>query len=110
MILIATVIGFTSRDMEMSGSLIRKQRGPHIKRDDGFGNLITAGPGCLMNRGAGRHTTMGAGSTIAIPGAGGLDLFMLATVRCGLRHSSSLSALDTIPASALAPSDGCPWA
>ena len=42
-------------------------------------------------------------------GVGGLDRFMSAIVRCGLRHSSSLSASDIIPASALAPSDGSPW-
>src|SRR6476660_7192351 len=109
MILIATDTGFTSRDMATFGSLIRKQPGPHIKPEDGFGSLITAGHGSHMSHGAGRHITMAGGFIIAIHGAGGLDLFMLVTVRCGLRHSSSLSASGIIPASALAPSDGFPW-
>src|SRR5579864_215493 len=109
MILIATVIGFTSRDMETFGSLIRKRLGPHIKLEDGFGSLTTAGPGCHMSRGAGRHITMAGGSIIAIHGAGGPDLYMSAIGRCGLRHSSSLSDLDIAPVSALAPLDGCPW-
>src|SRR6476469_4829471 len=110
MILIVTDIGFTSRDMEMFGSLIRKQPGLHIKREDGFGSPITAGHGSHMSRGAGHHITMAGGFIIAIPGAGGLDLFMLATVHCGLRHLSSLSASGIIPFSALALSDGSPLA
>src|SRR5689334_12685842 len=110
MILIATDIGFTCRDMATFGSLIRKQPGLHIKPEDGFGSPITAGHGSHMSHGAGHHITMAGGFIIAIPGAGGLDLFMLATVRCGLRPSSSLSASDIIPASALALSDGSPLA
>src|SRR5882762_3162205 len=109
MILIAMAIGLTSRDMGMFGSLIRKQPGPLIKREDGFGSHITAGSGCLTSRGAGHHITTDAGFITEITGVGGPDLFMSATVRCGLRRSSSLSASATTPASALAPSDGSPW-
>src|SRR5579864_3218403 len=96
--------------MATFGSLIRKQPGLHIRQEDGFGSPITGGPGSVMSRGAGRHITMAGGSTIAIHGVGGLDRFTSTTVRFGLRRSSSLSALDTIPASALAPLDGFPWA
>src|SRR5579864_329382 len=95
--------------MATFGSLIRKQPGPHIKREDGFGNPIMAGPGSHMSRGAGLHIIMAGGSTIATHGAGGLDRFTSITVRCGLRHSCSLSASDSTLASALVPLDGSPW-
>src|SRR6476660_8985325 len=110
MILTSTADGFTSPAMATFGSLIRKQPGPRIKREDGFGNPITAGHGCHMSLGAGRHITMAGGSIMATIGAGGLDRSMFTTVRCGLRHSSSLSASGIIPASALAPLDGSQWA
>src|SRR5579871_1165187 len=110
MILMSTAGGFTSRAMATFGSLIRKQRGPHTRQEDGSGSHITAGPGCLMSRGDGRLTITGGGFIMAILGAGGRDRSMCTTVRCGLRHSSSLSASDIIPALALAPSDGFPWA
>src|SRR5882724_640865 len=109
MILMSMAAGFTSRVMAMSGSLIRKHRGPHIKREDGFMNHITAGLGYRMSRGVGPLTITGGGFIIAIHGVGGLDRFMSTTVRSGRRHLSSLSASDTVPASALAPSDGSPW-
>ena len=72
----STDIGFTSRAMATFGSLIRKPRGRHIRREDGYGNHITAGPGYLMSRGAGRHITMAAGFITATTGAGGLDRCM----------------------------------
>src|SRR5260221_1238750 len=101
-----TAIGFTSRVMATFGSLIRKRRGPHIRREDGSGSHITAGPGYLMNRGAGPLITMAAGFITVAAGAGGLDRFTFIIVRCGRPRLSSSSALDTIPASALVPSDG----
>src|SRR5579864_7726729 len=110
MILIATVTGFTSPAMATFGSHTKKQPGPHIKREDGFGSPTTAGRGSVTSHGAGRHIITDGGSTIATHGAGGLDRFTSTTVRCGLRRSSSLSALDIIQASALAPLDGFPWA
>src|SRR5579864_3401372 len=104
-----TDIGFTSRAMATCGSLIRKLRGPHIKREDGYGSHITVGPGYLTNRGVGPLITMEGGSITAAVGAGGLDRFTFIIVRCGRRRLYSLSALDTTPASALAPLDGSPW-
>src|SRR6185437_5753924 len=93
----------------MFGNLIRKQRGPHIRREDGFGNHITAGLGCLMSRGAGRHITMVGGFITEITGAGGLDRFMWAIVRCGLRHLYSLLASAFMQALVSATSDGSQW-
>src|SRR6476646_7601401 len=104
-----TDIGFTSRAMAMFGSLIRKLRGPPIKREDGYGSHITVGPGCLTNRGVGRHITMAGGSITAAAGAGGLDRFTCIIVRCGRPRLFSLSALDTTQDSASAPLDGSRW-
>src|SRR5215467_9281430 len=105
-----TDIGFTFRAMAMCGSLIRKPRGPPIRREDGCGSHITAGPGYLMNRGAGHLITMAAGFITAAPGAGGLDRCTCIIVRCGRPRLFSSSALDTTQASALVPLDGFPWA
>src|SRR5438270_12905656 len=110
MILMLMVGGFTSPDMATFGSLTRKQRGRHIRQEDGYGSPITAGLGYRMSRGAGPHITMGVGFITAIIGAGGLDRCMSAIARCGLPPSFSLLASDTAPASVLAPSDGSPWA
>src|SRR5215831_4496565 len=109
MIWMLTDIGFTSRAMATFGSLIRKPRGPHIKREGGCGNHITDGPGSLMSRGAGPLITMDAGFITAAPGAGGRDRSTLVIVRCGRPHLFSSSALDITPASALVPLDGSPW-
>src|SRR5580765_2890444 len=96
--------GFMFRVMAMSGSLISRLRGRHIRQEDGFGNHITAGRGFLTNPGAGRRITTAGGFITAITGAGGLGQSMWAIVRCGLRRLSSLSALDTIRALGLDPS------
>src|SRR6266571_3520123 len=104
-----TAIGFTSQAMATCGSLIRKRRGPHIRREDGFGSHITVGPGFLMSLGAGRLITTAAGFITAAAGAGGLDRFTCIIVRCGRRRLFSSSALDTTQVSALAPSDGSLW-
>src|SRR5205085_7778722 len=88
-----TDIGFTSRVMATCGSLIRKQRGPHIRREDGCGSHIMAGLGYLTNRGAGRLITTAAGFITAAAGAGGLDRFTFIIVRCGHRRLFSSSAL-----------------
>src|SRR5438270_10695407 len=109
MILMRMAGGFTSPDTATFGSLTRKQRGPHIRQEDGYGSPITAGPGYLMSRGDGPHITMGVGFITAITGAGGLDRCMSAIARYGLPPSFSLSASDTAPVSALAPSDGSQW-
>src|SRR5580765_5509149 len=105
-----TDIGFTSRAMAMCGSLIRKPRGPHIKREDGYGSHITVGPGYLMNRGVGPLITMEGGSITAARGAGGLDRCTGIIVRCGRPRLFSSLALDTTQASALVPLDGSLWA
>src|SRR5579859_1931224 len=105
-----TDIGFTSRVMATFGSLIRKQRGPRIKQEDGYGSHITVGPGYLTNRGVGPLITMAGGFITTALGAGGLDQFTYIIVRCGRLRLYSSSALDTIPASALVPLDGSQWA
>src|SRR3954463_592940 len=109
MILMVTDIGFTWKGMATFGSLTRRYGGRHIKREDGFGSLTTDGPGYHTSLGDGLPTITDGGFITETTGAGGLDRFMSAIVRYGLRHLSSLWALDTIPASALAPSDGFPW-
>src|ERR1041385_7982298 len=101
-----TDIGFTSPVMATCGSLIRKPRGPHIRREDGFGSHITAGPGFPMSLGGGPLTAMATGFIMAAPGVGGLDQFTSITVRCGRQHLSSLSALNTTRVSALGILDG----
>jgi hypothetical protein len=53
---------------------------------------------------------MAGGFTTAVTGAGGLDQSMWDIVRCGLRHLSSLSALDTTQALGLDPLAGSRWA
>src|SRR5580765_5714074 len=108
-ILMAMADGFTFRVMAMSGSLINRLPGRHIRQEDGFGSHITAGHGFLTNPGAGRRITMAGGFITAATGAGGLDQSMWAIIRCGLRRLSSLSALDTTQALGLDPSAGFRW-
>src|SRR5580765_7151975 len=109
-ILMAMADGFTFRVMAMSGSLINRLPGRHIRQEDGFGNHITAGHGFLTNHGDGRRITMAGGFITATTGAGGLDQSMWVIVLCGLQRLSSLSALDTTQALGLDPSAGSRWA
>src|SRR5579862_46996 len=83
----ATASGGMFPDTEMFGRRKRVLTGLLIKTGAGFGNLIMDGPGCRPSRGVGRLITMDAGSFTMIPGTGGPDLYMAATIRSGAPHT-----------------------
>ena len=90
--------GPRSRSMVMCGFPTRVQTGHPIAMVAGSMNLITAGRGFPMIRGAGRLITMDAGSSTAAVGSGGRVTSVPVTIRSGDRPTfpSSASATDII--------------
>src|SRR5437764_14864946 len=67
---IAMATGSTFPVMDRFGSHIKPSIGHPIRLGTGFGSLITAGRGSLMNRGDGRPIIMAAGSFMGLHGIG----------------------------------------
>src|SRR5712691_6369860 len=65
------------------GFLMTGRTGPPIATAAGCMSPTMAGPGFPTSPGVGRRITTGAGSFMAVTGAGGLDRFMPDITRCG---------------------------